>query len=106
MSTGNNEKIKYYSIGEVSTITEVKQTVLRFWETEFQNLKPKKNKFGHRIYTDEDIKIINIIKYLLYEKGLTIKGAKSFFESKSSIANSKDIKMKLLEILSILKQEK
>ena len=50
MNTGNekNNIKKYYTIGEVSEITKVKQTVLRFWETEFNNLNPKKNKFGHQ----------------------------------------------------------
>ncbi len=115
MNTGNNPEKNYYTIGEVSEITDVKTTVLRFWETEFGQLKPIKNKFGHRIYTRNDIDKIEIIKNLLYEKGLTIKGAKNFLkdnlpkavgseESKGRI-NFKHIRMKLMEILSILKNE-
>lgn len=104
MNIGNDVKKKeYYSIGEVASITDVKQTVLRFWESEFENLNPKKNKFGHRVYTEKDIKIIKIIKDLLYEKGLTIKGAKNFLTKSTKLTNANEIKSKLLEILSLLK---
>ena len=68
----------YYSIGDVSEITGLKQYVLRYWETEFNILKPGKNKAGNRIYKDKDIKIIIQIKTLLYEKKFTIKGAQQF----------------------------
>ena len=68
----------YYSIGDVSQITGLKQYVLRYWETEFNILKPGKNKAGNRIYKDKDIKIIRHIQTLLYEKKFTIKGAQQF----------------------------
>jgi len=68
----------YYSIGDVSQITGLKQYVLRYWETEFNILKPEKNKAGNRIYKDKDIKIIRHIQTLLYEKKFTIKGAQQF----------------------------
>ena len=68
----------YYSIGDVSEITGLKQYVLRYWETEFNILKPGKNKAGNRIYKDKYIKIIRHIKTLLYEKKFTIKGAQQF----------------------------
>ena len=68
----------YYSIGDVSEITGLKQYVLRFWETEFSILKPGKNKAGNRIYKDKDIKVIRHIKSLLYDKKYTIKGAKQY----------------------------
>ena len=68
----------YYSIGDVSEITGLKQYVLRFWETEFSVLKPGKNKAGNRIYKDKDIKVIRHIKSLLYDKKYTIKGAKQY----------------------------
>jgi DNA-binding transcriptional MerR regulator len=107
MNTGNNEENKYYSIGEVSELTDVKPTVLRFWETEFPKLTPIKNKFGHRVYSEKDIEIIIKIKTLLYEEGLTIKGAKSFFENetKTSGFNTKSIRRKLEDILKILKNK-
>lgn len=67
----------YYSISEVSKITEVEQYVLRYWETEFEQLKPQKNRAGNRIYTNKDIQTILLIKNLLREKKYTIEGAKN-----------------------------
>ena len=68
----------YYSIGDVSEITDLKQYVLRYWETEFSFLNPKKNSAGNRIYIDSDIKVIKEIQSLLYEKKFTIKGANQY----------------------------
>ena len=69
-------KKMYYSISEVSDITGLKQYVLRYWETEFSQLKPSKNQAGNRIYRSNDIEIILDIKSLLYDRKFTIKGAK------------------------------
>jgi len=66
----------YYSISEVSEITEIKPYVLRYWETEFPNLKPAKNRAGNRIYREKDIKLIHRIKQLLYDEKFTIDGAR------------------------------
>jgi DNA-binding transcriptional MerR regulator len=66
----------YYSISEVSKITDIEQYVLRYWETEFEELKPQKNRAGNRIFTNKDIQIILYIKALLREKKYTIEGAK------------------------------
>ena len=65
----------YYSISEVSEITRLKQYVLRYWETEFSQLKPGKNKAGNRIYRSHDVDTIMEIKSLLYNRKFTIKGA-------------------------------
>ena len=65
----------YYSIKEVSELTELKPYVLRYWESEFPSLSPSKNKAGNRIYKKKDISIILNIKELLYDKKFTIKGA-------------------------------
>ncbi len=73
----------YYSISEVSKITEVEQYVLRYWETEFDGLKPQKNRAGNRIYTNKDIQLILYIKVLLREKKYTIEGAKKILENYS-----------------------
>ncbi len=73
----------YYSISEVSKITEVEQYVLRYWETEFEQLKPQKNRAGNRIYTNKDIQTILFIKNLLREKKYTIEGAKNILTDKS-----------------------
>ena len=74
----SEEPIKklYHSIGEVSEITEVDQHVLRFWESEFKELSPKKNSAGRRQYRSSDIELIQRIKYLLYKERFTIEGAK------------------------------
>jgi DNA-binding transcriptional MerR regulator len=66
----------YYSISEVSKITDMEQYVLRYWESEFEQLNPQKNRAGNRIYTNKDIQIILHIKSLLREKKYTIEGAK------------------------------
>ena len=66
----------YYSISEVSKITDLEQYVLRYWETEFEQLQPAKNRAGNRIYTNKEIKLILFIKKLLREERYTIEGAK------------------------------
>jgi len=66
----------YYSISEVSKITSLEQYVLRYWESEFEQLKPAKNRAGNRIYTNRDIKLILYIKKLLRDERYTIEGAK------------------------------
>lgn len=73
----------YYSISEVSDITGLKQYVLRYWETEFSQLKPNKNQAGNRIYRSHDIDVISDIKSLLYERKFTIKGAKQHLKEPS-----------------------
>ena len=66
----------YYSISEVSKITDLEQYVLRYWETEFEQLTPAKNRAGNRIYTNREIKMILYIKKLLRDERYTIEGAK------------------------------
>jgi DNA-binding transcriptional MerR regulator len=75
MAKKSDEKL-YYSIGEVSKLLSVKQHVLRYWETQFPALKPKKNRAGNRTYKVRDIKYLISLKTLLYEKGYTIAGAR------------------------------
>ena len=67
----------YYSIGEVSKTTDLKAYVLRYWETEFKQLKPPKNRAGNRTYRQTDIDLILFIKDLLYNKKFTIEGART-----------------------------
>ncbi|MBI1806927.1 MAG: MerR family transcriptional regulator [Ignavibacteria bacterium] len=66
----------YYSISEVSKITDLEQYVLRYWESEFEQLNPAKNRAGNSIYTNKEIKLILYIKKLLREERYTIEGAK------------------------------
>ena len=78
----NTSSIKklYYSIGEVSKITDLKQYVLRYWETEFKQLNPNKNKAGNRTYRQKDIDTILQIKNLLYKEKFTIVGARKMLK--------------------------
>lgn len=71
----------YYSISEVSKLTGLEQYILRYWETEFPQLNPQKNRAGNRIYTNKDIDLILKIKKLLRDKKYTITGAKSIIEN-------------------------
>jgi DNA-binding transcriptional MerR regulator len=67
---------RYFTIGEVSTLCAVKPHVLRYWEQEFQNLRPSKRRGNRRYYRLEDVIIVRQIKSLLYEQGYTISGAR------------------------------
>ena len=73
----------YYSISEVSKIADLEQYVLRYWESEFDHLKPAKNRAGNRIYTNRDIKLILHIKKLLRDERYTIEGAKQVLKNYS-----------------------
>jgi len=82
----------YYSISEAATMTQVKPHVLRYWETQFKMLRPRKNKAGNRMYRKRDLKLVMLIKELLYEKGFTIAGAqKKLSEDKDSIRDQMEM---------------
>ena len=66
----------YYSISEVSELTGLKPHVLRYWETEFDLLDPKKNRAGNRAYTERDLGVVKRIQYLLRDRKFTIEGAR------------------------------
>ena len=94
-----NKEVKklYYSIGEVSEITTLKQYVLRYWESEFSQLRPSKNSAGNRNYRKSDIDLINEIKDLLYNRRFTIKGARQYLKDRvkqdfGKTANTEQIK--------------
>ena len=113
-SNTNSIKKLYYSIGEVSKITDLKQYVLRYWETEFKQLNPNKNKAGNRTYRQKDIDLILNIKNLLYIEKFTIEGARKMLtqpqknakevvkSEKSVVSNGLD-KKTLVKIRSDLK---
>ena len=73
----------YYSISEVSKLTGLEQYILRYWETEFEQLNPAKNRAGNRIYTNKNIKMILTIKKLLRDQKYTIEGAKKILTENS-----------------------
>lgn len=66
----------YYSITDVSTELDLQSHVLRYWESEFSQLRPKKNSAGNRMFREKDIELIKKIKFLLYDEKYTIQGAK------------------------------
>ena len=75
----------YFRIGDVAKLAGIKPYVLRFWETEFPSLGPKKSGTGHRLYRRKDVELVFEIKTLLYEKRFTIEGARKFLESRGKI---------------------
>lgn len=74
----------FYKIGEISDVAEIEPHVLRYWESEFSFLKPRKNKTGQRVYTRKDLDIVLQIKGLLYKEKYTIAGVKKKFDGSSS----------------------
>ena len=69
----------FYKIGEVSKITGIESYVLRYWETEFPFLKPRKNKSGQRVYTKKELELIILVRTMLYEERYTIEGVRKRF---------------------------
>ncbi|MBC5991732.1 MerR family transcriptional regulator [Pontibacter cellulosilyticus] len=87
---------QYYTIGEVAEMFDVAASLIRFWETEFEQLSPKKNKKGNRQYTKQDIETLRTIYHLVKERGYTIQGAKEVLKNKS--VQTKD-KIEIIESL-------
>ena len=81
---------RYFRIGEVSSLTNVESYVLRFWETEFKSISPKRTSSGQRLYRKKDVELIFTIKHLLYEKKFTIQGAKQYLRSERKQDAEKD----------------
>lgn len=96
------EKV-YYSIGEVAEMLNVPVSTVRFWENEFDILKPMKNKKGNRLFTPTDIKNLKIIHHLLKDEGMTISGVKKRLSGKWEETDYKyEVNESLLKIKSIL----
>ena len=81
------QKKLYYSIGEVAEAFDVNTSLIRFWEKEFTVLKPKKNAKGNRLFTPEDIKYLELIYYLVKERGFTLEGAKTHLKEQNNSTN-------------------
>jgi DNA-binding transcriptional MerR regulator len=93
----------YYSIGEVADMFGVNTSLIRFWEKEFDIIKPKKNKKGNRFFTLQDIENIRLIYHLVKEKGLTLSGAKKKIkENREDTDNNFEVVKTLTEIKSLL----
>jgi len=96
------EKV-FYSISEVADMFGVNTSNIRFWENEFDILKPHKNAKGNRMFTKEDIENLKIIYYLLKERGMTIKGAqKKLKDNREDTINNIEVVNRLQEIRQIL----
>lgn len=109
---------EYYSIGEVCDLVDLKPHVLRYWESQFPQLKPSKNRAGNRVYQRKEIRLIVLVKRLLYEEKYTIEGARQKVEElreggKYEAAASRtldeatvdEIRTELHEILALLRAD-
>lgn len=97
----------YYAIGEVADMLEVNASLIRFWEKEFPQIKPKKNKKGNRLFKPKDIVLLSSIYHLVKVEGHTLEGAKKALKQNKSIAldsspNNTELVNKLEEIKSKL----
>tara|TARA_Y100000746_G_C15461831_1_gene431870 strand:- start:1871 stop:2206 length:336 start_codon:yes stop_codon:yes gene_type:complete len=93
----------FYSIGEVADRYKVNVSLIRYWEKEFDILNPKKNKKGNRLFTEKDIKNLDIIYHLVKERNFTLKGAKKKLrENKNDTINNIEIINKLKEVRQFL----
>ena len=90
---------RYYKIGEVAKAFEVNNSLIRFWEKEFDILKPKKNKKGNRLFTATDLQNLKLIYHLVKEKGYTLDGAKKKMkQNPDGVVNSHEIILHLEKI--------
>ncbi|MEZ4791993.1 MAG: MerR family transcriptional regulator [Gelidibacter sp.] len=97
---------RYYGIGEVAKAFDVNTSLIRFWEKEFDVLKPKKNAKGNRKFTPEDITNLKFIYHLVKERGFTLEGAKTHLKEEKQksldrfeiISKLEDVKAQLLKI--------
>lgn len=90
---------RYYSIGEVAEMFAVNASLLRHWETEFDTIRPKKNRKGERQYTHKDVETIRLIYGLVKDKGFTLQGAKDFMKQKNQQDAEKGAMIESLEKL-------
>src|SRR5437763_6432291 len=91
----------YFRIGEVSSLLGVETYVLRYWETEFPSLAPKKSGTGHRLYRRKDVELLLRIKHLLYEKRFTIEGARQSLQAEAKVPKPKAVKRIQQELFSV-----
>ena len=100
---GLSEDKLYYTIGEVSKMFNVNASLIRFWEKEFDVLKPKKNKKGNRLFTKGDVENLRVIYHLVKERGYTLQGARAKLKSaKSELVNQTEIYDSLLKVKGFL----
>ncbi|MCD8044598.1 MAG: MerR family transcriptional regulator [Tannerellaceae bacterium] len=96
----NTDQKLYFSISEVAQMFHVNESTLRFWEKEFDNIRPRKTAKGTRFYKQEDIEAVRLIYYLVKEKGMTLAGARQ------RLKDNKETTIKQADIVNRLKQIK
>jgi DNA-binding transcriptional MerR regulator len=107
LRTDNKIEKVYYTIGEVAEIFEVNTSLIRFWEKEFDILKPQKNKKGNRLFTRQDLENLRIIFHLVKERGYTLQGAKDKLkQNREDIVNKVEIVDSLNRIRDFLTELK
>ena len=117
LDQGNNTELpaipakRYFTIGEVSELCDVKPHVLRYWETEFPTLNPVKRRGNRRYYQRHDVLMIRQIRALLYDEGFTITGARARLEGEAAKDESalssqiiRQVRMELEEVLQLLRR--
>ncbi|ASB49652.1 MerR family transcriptional regulator [Alkalitalea saponilacus] len=93
----------YYTIGEVAKMFNVNTSLIRFWEKEFNIIKPHKNKKGNRLFTPQDVENFHLIYHLVKEKGMTLKGAeKKLKENKEDTIENFEVVKRLKDIKEML----
>ena len=97
---------QYYTMGEVAEMFRVNQSLLRFWETEFDILQPRKNKKGDRYFRPVDIKNLHLIYHLLRQRKYTIEGAKDFLKKNKKAEERFEAIQRLQEIRAFLQEWK
>ncbi|WP_297606873.1 MerR family transcriptional regulator [uncultured Alistipes sp.] len=92
-----------YSMGEVSEMFDVKPSLIRYWESQFDVLRPKKNKKGNRLFTPEDVQMLKLIYHLVKERGMTLEGAKrSLKQNRGSVARDSELLERLQRVRALL----
>ena len=104
MSDENKKSNKlFYSIGEVAAMFDVNASLIRYWEKEFDIIKPQKNKKGNRLFTQRDIDNFHLIWHLVKERGMTLKGAqKKLKENRTETEHNFEVVQKLNQIKDLL----
>lgn len=93
----------FYSMGEVSEMFDVKPSLLRFWEAEFDIIRPKRNKKGNRLFTPADVENLKIIYHLVKERGMTLDGArKALRQNRGALSRDAELLERLQKVRSIL----
>ncbi|MDR9373444.1 MAG: MerR family transcriptional regulator [Schleiferiaceae bacterium] len=94
---------RYYSIGEVAQMLQVNPSLIRFWEQEFDILKPRKNRKGNRLFTPQDLEHLKLIYHLVKERGFTLKGAREKLrQNKDDTAQNAQVVERLHQIKQAL----